>query len=367
MRVNVRKAVVNHRNSMMTKKNVVGIMSGRERKNGQNTGREAVVVLVKEKLPLAELKFDDLVPKYLTENEEQVPTDVIEVGEIKALHKSKHRPVLPGTSIGHFAITAGTLGVVVNKGGEKRILSNNHVLANENNAGVGDAILQPGPFDGGRVEDKIAELAEFIPISFSDDNLVDAALAKFVDDGTPPEPPTEPPVEDPPAPPPPVERDEDIFEKLFSFIERLIRKFLELIGLRDKKKTVAMMIQEIKQQAIEGVEFLNAPLNLGVTITRETAEVTIGDMVQKSGRTTGVTIDNVLGLDAATDVSYDGGVARFVDQIICGPMSAGGDSGSVVYDKDGNAIGLLFAGSETITILNRIQNVFTALKIDKIA
>ena len=56
-----------------------------------------------------------------------------------------------------------------------------------------------------------------------------------------------------------------------------------------------------------------------------------------------------------------------VDQIICGPMSAGGDSGSVVYDAGGNAIGLLFAGSDTVTILNRIEDVFTALEIESIA
>ena len=97
------------------------------------------------------------------------------------------------------------------------------------------------------------------------------------------------------------------------------------------------------------------------------AEVSVGDTVQKSGRTTGVTVDEVLGVDAAANVSYDGGVAKFVDQIICGPMSAGGDSGSVVYDGAGNAIGLLFAGSDTVTIVNRIQDVFTVMNIDRIA
>jgi hypothetical protein len=48
--------------------------------------------------------------------------------------QQRHRPLKIGTSIGHFAITAGTLGCFVRKRGEKglHILSNNHVLANEN-------------------------------------------------------------------------------------------------------------------------------------------------------------------------------------------------------------------------------------------
>jgi hypothetical protein len=51
-------------------------------------------------------------------------------------------------------------------------------------------------------------------------------------------------------------------------------------------------------------------------------------------------------------VRYPVGLVRFDDQIEVtgvgpGPFSAGGDSGSVVYDRDTNAaVGLLFAGSE---------------------
>ena len=125
---------------------------------------------------------------------------------------------------------------------------------------------------------------------------------------------------------------------------------------------------DVSSQAVEGVDYVNTPLNLNVVITKQLAEVDVGDTVQKSGRTTGVTVDEVIGLDAGVSVDYDvDGVARFDDQIICGPMSAGGDSGSAVYDADGNMIGLLFAGSDTITILNRVQDVWAALEIDEIA
>jgi hypothetical protein len=46
---------------------------------------------------------------------------------------------------------------------------------------------------------------------------------------------------------------------------------------------------------------------------------------------------------------------------MAGAMSQGGDSGSAVLDNNNNLLGLLFAGSETSTIINRIENVFSAL------
>jgi len=89
--------------------------------------------------------------------------------------------------VGHFAITAGTIATAVYDrepfpGIPRRyyILSNNHVLANSNNANLGDAILQPGPFDGGVLpSDLIAHLSRFVPIRFDGQcNFVDAAIAE---------------------------------------------------------------------------------------------------------------------------------------------------------------------------------------------
>jgi hypothetical protein len=58
-------------------------------------------------------------------------------------------------------------------------LSNNHVYANSNLAGIGDNVLQPGPYDGGQnAGDAIGTLADFEPILFGGaDNIVDAAIA----------------------------------------------------------------------------------------------------------------------------------------------------------------------------------------------
>jgi hypothetical protein len=80
----------------------------------------------------------------------------------------RQRPAPLGYSIGHPAITAGTLGArVVNASQQVFVLSNNHVLANSNDASIGDAALQPGPFDGGVAADQIGTLFAFKPINFS--------------------------------------------------------------------------------------------------------------------------------------------------------------------------------------------------------
>jgi hypothetical protein len=96
-------------------------------------------------------------------------------------HQRRNRPLRIGGSVGHFAITAGTLGgfVTRRRDGAVLILSNNHVLANENRAALGDAILQPGPFDGGkRPADRVGDLTGFVRLLRTRVNLVDAAVAE---------------------------------------------------------------------------------------------------------------------------------------------------------------------------------------------
>jgi hypothetical protein len=89
------------------------------------------------------------------------------------------RPVPIGVSTGHPAITAGTIGCRVTKGGQVFALSNNHVYANSNAASMGDAVIQPGTFDGGSSPaDDIGTLSDYEPINFSGgNNVIDAAIA----------------------------------------------------------------------------------------------------------------------------------------------------------------------------------------------
>jgi hypothetical protein len=113
---------------------------------------------------------------------DNIPVGVEVTGRFMALSdpKTKQRPAPVGFSVGHPDITAGSIGArVVDGSGNVFVLSNNHVLANSNEASLGDPTLQPGTFDGGTASDQIATLAAFQPIVFSSNasNTIDAAIA----------------------------------------------------------------------------------------------------------------------------------------------------------------------------------------------
>ncbi|MCL4424000.1 MAG: S1 family peptidase, partial [Firmicutes bacterium] len=76
------------------------------------------------------------------------------------------------------------------------------------------------------------------------------------------------------------------------------------------------------------------------------------------GRTTGLTRGRVRTLHATVQVEYgEGRVAIFTEQVVTTAMSQGGDSGSLILDRDGRAVGLLFAGSDQATIFSPIGAV----------
>ncbi len=92
------------------------------------------------------------------------------------LLRRRTRPLVPGLSAGHPAVSAGTLGGFVRLDGRLAVLSNAHVLAAGGSAAVGDAVLQPGPADGGTTADRVATLAAVEPFT-PGANRVDAAAA----------------------------------------------------------------------------------------------------------------------------------------------------------------------------------------------
>jgi len=152
-----------NKEDILAKPNVVGVGVGYRRVAGVLTGELSVIVLVRQKLPVAGLDPGDLLPQRL----ENIDVDVIQVGEIRALQArtDRWRPAPGGVSLGHYKITAGTFGAVVRDrgSGERLILSNNHVLANSNEAAPGDPILQPGPYDGGDQDNELfARLERFV-------------------------------------------------------------------------------------------------------------------------------------------------------------------------------------------------------------
>lgn len=157
--------------------NIQGFGVGLKNSGGSYTGEIAVKMYVKEKAPLGRLDSSFSIPSEVN----GYPTDVEEIGEITAqLYNRRYpRPVPCGVSCGHVKITAGTLScLIVLNNNRLAILSNNHVLANENDARPGDSILQPGRYDSGQdPQDRIGVLERFVPIQFPGPNLVDCAAA----------------------------------------------------------------------------------------------------------------------------------------------------------------------------------------------
>lgn len=302
-----------HEDRLMTFDNVVGVATSLKVTNGKPTGTWSVTALVERKLPMTKVAAASRVPANL----DGVQTDVVEVGRpVPLTFSTKVRPALPGFSIGHHNITAGTFGCLVHDvrrccckserecsegtahqecQGDYLILSNNHVLAAVNTGRSGDLILQPGPVDGGLFpSDAIATLERFEPIVFGKAgyNVVDAAVAR-----------------------------------------------------PSHSRNVSAAI-------------------IGVVMPTGFGQALVGLPVIKVGRTTQVSTGRVLATNATVSVFYGApGVATFRHQILTTPMSAGGDSGSLLMSRALSAVGLLFAGSSQITIHNHISDVEIALGV----
>ena len=103
--------------------------------------------------------------------------------EIDLVTGVRYRPRLTmqaGGSIGHYKITAGTLGGFVEDEDNYYMMSNNHVFANSNQCFGGDPILQPGPLDAGnRNPTVVGHLHKWFPLSKIERNGVDVAIATF--------------------------------------------------------------------------------------------------------------------------------------------------------------------------------------------
>lgn len=166
-------------------KNIIGLGVGAKITNGTILGQEAIRIYVRVKIPNKYLSPGLRAPQDF----DGFPTDVVEVGDVSTLQSLKswqrfnrNRPTSCGVSIGHPNITAGTLGCLVVKDSNHYILSNNHVLADSNNANRGDVIRQPGTADGGTSpSDDIAVLSDYSTIDFTGAaNDIDAAIAMIV-------------------------------------------------------------------------------------------------------------------------------------------------------------------------------------------
>jgi hypothetical protein len=318
-----------HKELVLSKPNVVGVGVGLREVRGRITDEMCVVALVRNKIPKAGLTPEALVPKKL----EGVSTDVMQVGTLRALatRTERQRPVPGGVSVGHYKVTAGTLGGIVRDRslGARLILSNNHVLANSNDARQGDPILQPGPVDGGRVaRDMIAELDRFEPIQFSTG--------------------------------PPTCEWAQSFAKIGNAVGKLL-KSKHRVEVFQSDPEASNRIDAALARPLDGVEILDEILEIGVV--GGVAPASLGLNVRKSGRTTGLTTGQIIVLETTVNIQYGDRTARFEGQIVTGPMSEPGDSGSLLVAGDSLlAVGLLFAGSTQATVYNPIQEVLNGLE-----
>jgi hypothetical protein len=229
----------------------------------------------------------------------ELPITLRESGEFGIQpHTGRFRPAPGGVSVGHHRITAGTLGCLAigrNAPRNSRVLclSNNHVLANSNNAVFGDSILQPGRYDGGsHPNDQIAILERFQGIQFGGaTNYVDAATG-------------------------------------WCWPDRVRRELIYPCG----GGYCLFRIGSVPQYAA------------------------VGDIVGKTGRTTQLTQGVVIATNWSGWVNYGVGRAYFVGQTVVqgrgGDFSRGGDSGSVIWKWVSGLppVALLFAGGGGYTI-----------------
>lgn len=243
-----------------------------------------------------------------------VPLAVRVSGQFEAqVQNEKIRPCPCGLSVAHFKVTAGTLGALsVGRAAPRNnrllVLSNNHVLANENNATYGDNIIQPGPYDGGKnPADRIAILERFVPVRFGGPtNYVDCATGWAW--------------------------------------PNLVR--------REQAYKTGTGYQLFRTG--------NAP-----------QYPALGDIVGKTGRTTQLTQGRVTQLNWSGVINYGAaGTAFFAGQFVVtgssGNFSAGGDSGSLIWKWRSGLppTGLLFAGGGGYTIANPLPWVTYFLDIN---
>ena len=116
---------------------------------------------------------------------------------------------------------------------------------------------------------------------------------------------------------------------------------------------------------LDGTKAVANATPAGWTPSSSPVDPTLGLVVQKYGRTTGLTTGTVTGVNATVLVRYDQGVARFVNQVVTSAVSGAGDSGSLIVTNDGknDPVALLFAGSSSTSIGNPIKPVLDAFGV----
>jgi hypothetical protein len=234
----------------------------------------------------------------------------------------RHRPLVCGLQIQNFddddrqgvfgqgVMNVGTLGCFVRTpGGLPALLSNNHVLAGQNRGlRAVDRILQPGS-DFFNPADHVAVLVDFV-------DLVSAAPGSTPATGA-----------------------------FLNEVDAGVAELLDPLSFRQGYLAV----------------------HTGLTSPLRTASALIGDQVFKVGRTTGLTLGEVVDIAAVVGpVPYDVGLCWFrrslvIEGVAGSQFSDKGDSGAAIVRTNGEVVGILYAGNGSQTYACPIEAALTAL------
>lgn len=288
--------------NLFKKRNVQGVGIGFKWVNGEPTDEPAILVFVEKKYSKSDCYRKQSLEDFIPPSIDGISTDVIEIGKIiPHSYTAKCRPIQPGFSAGHVNVTAGTIGGFFrDQDGDLVALSNNHVFADENRCKEGDLIYQPGRADSG---------ASAIPNPIW--NTDTSALPYFA----------------------------------------TLKKWSVLAAQNTHDSAIAKVHESFIPDMINPVY---PHMDMRMAGVRDAASKM---MAQKAGRTTGYTTGQVMGVKASFTIGYDTIDARFNDCIVFTNMSQPGDSGSIIFDMEMYAIGLLFAGSPKATIASPMQTV----------
>lgn len=306
-----------HHLALLARPGVVACGVGLRRRNGVLTDQHVIKVFVVRKRPLADLHPVEILPAALSHGEHVAEIDVEEMPApvapprhpasersmmAEARLRVPRRPLVGGASLAHHDFPTGTLaiGVTDNATGIRYALSCNHVLAMQNTARAGDAVLQPARDDGGRYpRDAVGMMVRYVPIRFDcGPNMVDAALAAL-----------------PPG---------------------AVRQSVDLIGaVSESVDADTLRPGDIVHKVGRTTGLTEGPV-LAVDVSMRVAYHFPG---------------------------FPAGTAMFVRQIIAHVPCAYGDSGSLLLDGQNRAVGLLFGGTEGHTYFNPFTEVEKALDV----
>jgi hypothetical protein len=245
---------------------------------------------------------------------------------------AQNLPIELGTSGGNIndvtsdECASGTLGSLVVRDGTQYILSNNHVLADEDAGSIGDAIIQPGLIDAPS------------PCFSSGTNTV-AHLSQFIE--------LEQPAGCSSACTPPAD----------AAIAQVVSGAVDTTG----------GIIQLGASAPNNIPADGPPSS---TIFPASSIVPNSTAVAKSGRTTGLTCSVIEATDFDVYVDYTHGLggpsftADYNNQtaIAGGSFSAAGDSGSlIVAQANAEPVALLYAGSSSETVAAPVTTVLANL------